>query len=445
MRATHANSIGRLALLVLPWVGLPGAGAAGQSLTIFDAVDSALARHPSIRAAEARVDAAVASGGAARSALLPGVALTGRLTRFQEPMVVAPLHGFDLTDPPTFDRTLVQAQVGARYTLFDGGERGARVRGAEALTEAARLERTVEEMELIEDVVGRFLAVLSTRAVAEASERHVDALEEERARAQRHLDAGTAPQVEVLRAEASLQDALAQLATARARVELAERSLARGMGVAPELVAGRELVEPATVGGGGTGGPSSEHPGVRGARRALALAEARLDQERAGRLPRLDAGAGLRDYGTAGSDHVLEWQAGVEVSWPLFTGGARASSVRRSEAEVREAGERLALAELGVGEAMDAALAAVREADARAEALAASVRQWEEVVRIEALSLESGAGVQRDFLRAQASLFLARAGQARARHDAILARVRLARAQGTLNRAWIDRALEVGA
>ncbi|NIP83666.1 MAG: hypothetical protein GWM90_32325, partial [Gemmatimonadetes bacterium] len=79
------------------------------------------------------------------------------------------------------------------------------------------------------------------------------------------------------------------------------------------------------------------------------------------------------------------------------------------------------------------ALAGVTEADARAEALEAAVAQWTEVARIEALALEAGSGVQSDLLRAQASLFQAAAGLARARSDAAGARVAFARARGILS------------
>jgi outer membrane protein TolC len=105
--------------------------------------------------------------------------------------------------------------------------------------------------------------------------------------------------------------------------------------------------------------------------------------------------------------------------------------------------EDLRLTELSVAGALDAANAAVTESAARTHALEASVAQWEEVARIEALSLETGAGVQQDYLRAEAALFQARAGRARARYDEILAWTGRARAQGRLDRAWIDEALEI--
>jgi outer membrane protein TolC len=86
-----------------------------------------------------------------------------------------------------------------------------------------------------------------------------------------------------------------------------------------------------------------------------------------------------------------------------------------------------------VEDGVEAALAAYRSARSRAEALEAAVAQSAEVARIEALALESGAGVQTDYLRAEAELLTVRAALAEARHGAVEARVRLERATGRLD------------
>jgi outer membrane protein TolC len=222
------------------------------------------------------------------------------------------------------------------------------------------------------------------------------------------------------------------------------------MGAEPAMVAGRELAdvaprEPAGVPDGeraqAADSPVTD-PRVEAARRGVQAARARVSQERAGRLPTLKGSAGLLNFGSGAGEYVTEWQAGLRVSWPLFTGGARSAAIARAEADLRVAEEELRQVELGVAASLDGADAALAEATARARALQASVAQWEEVARIETLSLETGAGVQQDFLRAEAALFQARAGYARARYDEILAFVGRARAQGTLDRGWMDARLE---
>jgi outer membrane protein len=149
------------------------------------------------------------------------------------------------------------------------------------------------------------------------------------------------------------------------------------------------------------------------------------------------------DYGSLGSDHVAEWQAGLQISWPIFTGGARSASIDRAEADLRAAQDELRLTQLQIDTEADAAEVALTESTARADALAAAVVQWEEVARIEALSVQEGAGIQSDLLRAEAGLFQARAGFARARHESTLATVRLARARGNLDMTWMATALEM--
>jgi outer membrane protein TolC len=185
-------------------------------------------------------------------------------------------------------------------------------------------------------------------------------------------------------------------------------------------------------------------PRLGRAERAVAAAGARLAEERAARLPRLDVSGGLQDFGTLDSGHVVEWLAGVRVTWPLFTGGVRSAQVRRAEAGVAAAQAERDATELALGDELDAAQTAYLEADARAEALAVAVTQWREVARIAALALDAGSGVQRDLLEAQAGLFEATAGAARARYEAVLARARAARAEGSLDTNWIESVLEEG-
>lgn len=442
MRVPLAPSLRNASILATFALGILPVSGVSQVLTLGTALDSTLATHPSMRAAEARVEGADAVRAAARAAFLPTVAGSTGLTRHAEPMVVAPLHGFDPTRPPDFDRTLIQSQLGMELTLFDGGGRRARVRGAEAAEETLALGRDATEDDLLEAVVAAYTGVLATRGLDEAARRLVEALTAELDRARQRFAEGTAARVEVMRAEAALLDAQAQLASARARVVLAEKGLARLMGADPTSLAGRPLAD-LTPRSTEAADPIRADPRVEAARRNVDAVRARLSQERAGRLPTLRATAGLLNFGSGLGEYTTEWQAGVRVSWPLFTGGARSAAIHRAEADLHVAQEELRQAEMGVAGALDGAEAALAEATARVEALEASVAQWEEVARIEVLSLETGSGVQQDLLRAEAALYQARAGRARARYDEILAHVGRARAQGRLDRAWMDDALEI--
>jgi outer membrane protein TolC len=93
---------------------------------------------------------------------------------------------------------------------------------------------------------------------------------------------------------------------------------------------------------------------------------------------------------------------------------------------------------------VDAALSALGAADARLSALEAAVAQGVEVARIEALALAQGAGVQTDYIAAEAEVARTRAALTDAIVAAQRAHIELARATGELTPLWLTRNLEAG-
>jgi outer membrane protein TolC len=450
----HRLAAARLAACAVAVMGsLTGPAGAQTSppgtLTLTDAVEAALRSHPAAEGARARREGASALLGQARAAWLPSLGIDGTLARFQEPMVVAPLHGFDPAHPPEFDRTLLQGNLFVSYTLFDGGARRARVLQALAGEAGATAWEEGTAMELAFQVSEAYLSVLTSNELLGASSRQREALEAERRRVEQFLEEGKAARVELLRVEAALSRTEAGEISARAELELALGRLARLTTLPGEQVRADRLVPP---------DPSpavhmepgmalelarSRNPLLSRAREELAAASAFVREAGSAWLPRLEAGARYSDYGTLTGGHTLEWQGSLRVSYPVFTGGARVAEAQRARADARVARENLRMAELQVEEEVEAALAAVKETRALREALESAAGQSEEVARIEALALEAGAGVQTDFIRAEADLLQARAGLARARHREILARIRLALATGELTVTWLHENLEV--
>src|ERR1051326_6120888 len=97
-------------------------------------------------------------------------------------MVVAPLHGLDLRNPPIFDRTLSQGSLARGYTLFDAARRG-RLDYARALADAARSSGASARMQLLADVTSAFVRVRTSQEVADAHASRLEALQRERTRA----------------------------------------------------------------------------------------------------------------------------------------------------------------------------------------------------------------------------------------------------------------------
>jgi len=438
-----------LAVACLTVYLLAGTAPAADALTLRDAVSQAIESHPSVASARAALTASEAGVGRARAAYWPTVLAGANVTRYEEPTLVAPLHDFDPMNRPEFDDTVLRTDVSASWTLYDGGARAARVRGARAEANAAAAMNRTSEQSLVARVTVEYLAVLSARDVLEASDRHLEALEAERERVRLLLDEGRAAQLEMMRVDAALADARAGRVGAVARLDLAEGNLARLVDVAPDSVRAERLVGlqlsasmPSRTRDELLRRTAEGSPEFESSREALTAARADHRLAVSSWIPTLDVFGSYLGFGSWDTDLTTEWQVGAAVSFPLFTGGDRLNSQRAAKARVERAREELRLTELEVAGRVDAALNALAMTGARAEAVAEAVRHQEEVVRTELLSLKSGAGTQTDYLRSEADLLRVRSTLVEARNSEIAAAIELARATGELTPAWLHRNLE---
>ncbi|MDP3775233.1 MAG: TolC family protein [Gemmatimonadales bacterium] len=413
-------------------------------LTLAQTVQRALAQYPTVAAARAVRDRAAADLGEATAGRRPRLSLDASLTRFQEPMVVFPLHGFDPANPPLFDRTLIQSGVTLNWTLFDFGNRASRVRAARALGGAADAALGAALSQLVARASNAYLRVLTARGVLAAQDQRLAALTAESERARRLLAEGKAARVEILRVAAELARSRADRIATEAQLEVAEHDLAQLAQLRYDQVHADSLAPlalsdttPAPDRAAIVARARDSSPELLEVRRRSEAAQAGLVAARATRFPELRLSSGYFDRGRGSGDFKAEWQAGVGLSYALYTGGSRSSQISRADADRRGAGEQLRLAELNVEQGVDRALAAVREAHARVAALQSAVEQSEEVARIERLSLEVGSGTQTDYLDAEANLLRARASLIEVRNAEISARIELARIAGELSPDWI--------
>jgi len=184
------------------------------------------------------------------------------------------------------------------------------------------------------------------------------------------------------------------------------------------------------------------NPDVRAASLRFDAAAAAAGAARSTRYPSVQATSAIVDRSNLTRTYLAEWQVGVALSYPLFTGGARESGIDRAEAAERAAQQQRQLAQLVASQQSDEADATFGSSLARITALQVAVAQSAEVARITQLARDVGEGTQTDYLIAEANLFRARSSLVQARHAAIGARVELARVLGELSRPWIARSLE---
>lgn len=457
MRCTASRGLARaLTLAGLAALGFATAGRAQEAvwrdgLTLSEAVILAQETHPSLGAARAGEDAASAALGQAKSRWWPQLGSQAGVTRYQEPMIVAPIHGFtqDQFERIEFQRTLIQGNASLAWTVFDGGARVNSIRGARAGAAGAAAGRAATEMVLTAQVTRAYLGVLTASGVLDAQGQRIGALQAERRRVDQLLTEGQAAQVELLRVDAALAEAEAQQVATRTRLDLAERELARLVGVAPGASRFERLF-PVRLSGRATPEDravlaeraKANNPELERSRQNVQAAEASHRVAKAAWIPAVNLGGAYQLFSSDAWNTATEWNVGIAVSYPLFTGGARSNAVGRAGAEARLAREESRLAELGVEEGVDRALNAALETRALVSALRRAVQLQTEVARIEQLSLDAGAGTQTDYLRAEAELARARSLLVEAEHAEIAARVELARVAGELTTEWLNRNVE---
>jgi outer membrane protein len=441
------ESLRDTAAMLIAGMLVSGAIEASERLTLADAMTRALSYHPGLSASAAQVEATDAGVDEAEAARFPTIAVGASATRYQEPMIVHPIHAFTPNFLPPFDEDLFQLLAELRYPLYDGGGRSARIDESRARRGSADSAREETRQDVLWQLIQQYLAVLSRAHRLEAQDRSLQALEAELSRVNQLFGVGRAATLDVLRVEASIAAAQAERVRIASTLDLAQRNLARLVGAEPSETGPSNLV-PVVL--GGVPLPPREEvlasalesgPRVRVARDELAVAEAAASGSRSRRLPSVSVDGRYINYGSASGANSLEWNVGVSLAYTVFNGGAVGSAVARSQSAARSAAEKLKWTELEIEGEVDRAFSAVEEAQARNASLEIALGRFEEVRRIEKLRLETGVGTETDYIRAEADRLTAEAGLIEARYAEIAARAELARVAGALSPGWVSQNL----
>lgn len=418
-----------------------------DTLSLGGAIRMGLETHPIIAAAQAGQRVALAAAREARSSRLPNVQLEASAVRFQQPMIVAPLHAFDPTQPPVFNSTLLQSRLLANYVLFDGGRRSGATAQSDAFASASRAGTMAAGMDVIIRVSTAYLELLTTQSLNEAADSRLQALTAEHLRVTQLVESGRAARVDLLRVDAARAQAAAAASDAASQLAWHRGRLERELGQPPQTLASVSLApapDPPTQSRGISDLITAAiltSPDLEAVRASADAADAARRIATATRLPSLRLSGGYQTFGGAAGDFSAEWQAGLSVSYPVFR-PTRSPQIDRAAAAASESLETVRVARLELEQRVERTAHSILDGRVRTDALETAITHLEEVTRIEQLALSAGAGVQSEYLRAESELFEARFQLARVRHGLVLAHLSLARSTGELTPEWVDQFLE---
>ena len=298
-------------------------------LTLDAALERLYTQNPALLAAEQRVERARETMKQQRSGFLPTLDATASLSEQKLDTGTATVT----TQPLSYGLT-------AQQTLFAGGEVLYGYRTAEVSLQAEQQNFNATRLDLARQLVRAYLNVLQNKQIVYQFENQVRVLSGEYTAAQTRQEAGDLTKTDVVQAKARLSTAKAELAAVRQQHAVALNELEELIGsiedetswpkLTLQLPQTVEEVEAEVL---------TNHPAVIAALNTLKAARYDIKSARSGHFPKITADASFVrnenasfSIGGSGADYDAS-TVSLNLSLPLFRGGATLSGVRGAVAE----------------------------------------------------------------------------------------------------------------
>jgi len=372
----------------------------GQSFTLDQAIDYALANNPDMQIATERISQAEAQLGVALSAFYPQVTAKVGYVHSNNPAQVFSMvvSQRDFNNPGSINninnpgyRQDFRPEIIGKLSLFRGGQDYQNSKAAELGIDAAEFERSTVRNALIESVTASYYAYLAAQEAQKVSKDSIAAITSELKQTKLRYEAGTALKSDVLSLEVKLAEAQEADIRATNGIELSKTGIATLLGLStdhpftvasasstlpePKMAASfNDLLEVAMT----------QRPEVKAAATQVEIAQAKLKSEKGAYLPKADAyvsyGQDSRSPGFYSSkDNVT---AGVSVEMDLFSGLETKNRVIAAERKAAEARETERKTKLAIEQEVRVASLNLEEALARMRVAEASVAAADEALRL---------------------------------------------------------------
>jgi outer membrane protein len=436
-------------VLILAGLAIPGEVPGAQpvqTMTEEESVRLALEHSARLRGVLAEEAEARALVDEARAARRPDVSTRAGYTRIggNIPEVEFTFPGLDSPiEILPFERDRLSAELSVLQPLFTGGRLDGQIRAATQQAEAAAQRTAEERADVAFEVRRAYWELYGALAFRDATAGSLAQVEAHLRDVAQRVGAGTALNVELLAAQTRRSEVLLERVEADNAVRLGRLELSRltglplGTEVQPaDRIAVAEVGEAAPDLESLTARALASRPQIQALEFQVEALRAEVDIARGERLPELGL-LGRYIYGrpnpyafTQTGEFRGTWEAGLQLQWSPWDGGA-------SSARVRQAGERVQAAQARLDEARErVAIDVARqhlEARRATEALAVAaenVRQAEEAFRVARQQFDEGAALSSQVLEAEQAHRLALAREARAMADYAIARAAVRRALG---------------
>jgi len=432
------------AVAILPGVGPEPSAAqdlpvtpAGQPeavhLGMEDAVARALDMNPGLEAMSEKARSADRAAAASFRQHFGEVEAVAWASRYQDAQILRPISQNLLEEGISglpFARDQLHYGLTFQVPLFVGGRllAGSNMARLKADEAGVLLEGT--RWQVSANVTSVYSSAQALAAVAMAYRENVASLEETEARLRLMVAEGKRPEVDLLKASETLEEARAELADAQADLTYVTALLAALLGYPADQTF--EL-DPLPDRFPALAADTADLTGLVEGGSAVAAAELRVRQAERGKqvarsdfLPTVSVRGNLLEH-TASSVSGPErtWELTLAASIPVFTGGRSMAAYQSAAAAQRAADLALQQTRLQQQAEVRGALARFNAATTGLDAARRRVDAAAEAARIESLRYENGAGTIEDLLRARTRASAAEAALAKAKGDVLSAAARI--------------------
>ena len=348
------------------------------------------------------------------------------------------------TDPPRFSATTatsVQGALNARYPIFNKASK-VTIDQARKSAGTAQADLETAEQDLILRVAQAYFDVLAAQDTLATTRASKTFITEQLASAKRNFEVGTATITDSREAQARFDLATAQ--EIAADNDLRAKRIAIDQLVGRQGVAPNPLIVPVLLPAPVPANPEewvtladAQHPSIKRARVGLDVATLETDKARAGQLPTVDAVGSLVLGDSRGGGVLLpgtsnQASVGVQMTWPLYTGGATQNRIKETLKLEERSRNDLAAARRGVAQATRVAYFGVQSGLAQVKALEAAEASSKLLLEATQLGFRVGVRVNLDVLIAQSRLAATQRDLAIARYNVLVGSLRLRQASGGL-------------
>ena len=402
-----------------------------RELTLADCIRIALETNPQPRSTWQAVRSGAARVGQEKAAYLPEADLEAAASR-QKQITAQSIQ----VEQPAKAVSVFDAAFGVSYLLFDGGQRSARVGGAQADLQALGFQHNAILQDVALRVAQYYYVFLATRWSQQVAEDNVRNTEYHVRLSRARFENGLVPRSDVLKAETQKADADLALVSARNSIRISEGALVSAMGLKvstpvsivdiPESTHPRESEEMGQL----LEEAMKNRPELLAAVAKVKSKEAAVQEARSQYWPKISA---IGAYGWIDDSLFMdnnEWAIGLSFSVPLFTGFKRGYQVERARRDMEQGKADYANQLRGVELEVWTAYSKLTETAEAIPAAQIFVASAEESARLAEGEYKAGTGNIISMIDAQTALTSARNRLIQARFAWYIARAQFEKAVG---------------